>query len=190
MQSIAHGVILLEQLNPEYGAERRRLRVVKYRGVKFRGGYHDYVIQPGGLEVFPRLVAAEHRQPTTRAKLPSGIPELDALLGGGIEQGTSTLIVGAAGTGKSTLAAQFAAAAARRGQQAALFIFDESPAHLAHALRPTRRRSAARTRDGHGVAPAGRPGRADARRVHARDPDRGRADGREGRRDRQPERLS
>jgi circadian clock protein KaiC len=82
VQSIAHGVILLEQLNPEYGAERRRLRVVKYRGVKFRGGFHDYKINPGGLQVFPRLVAAEHRQATTRAKLPSHISELDALLGG------------------------------------------------------------------------------------------------------------
>jgi circadian clock protein KaiC len=126
MQSIAHGVVLLEQLNPEYGSERRRLRVVKYRGVHFRGGHHDYVIKRDGLEVFPRLVAAEHRQETSRNKLPSEIPELDALLGGGIEEGTSTLIVGAAGTGKSTLAAQFAAAAARRGQHAALFIFDEN----------------------------------------------------------------
>ena len=130
MQSIAHAVILLEQLNPEYGAERRRLRVVKYRGVKFRGGYHDYVINQGGLEVFPRLVAAEHRQITARAKLASDIPELDTLLGGGIEEGTSTLIVGAAGTGKSTLAAQFAAAAGARGDQAAFFIFDESPETL------------------------------------------------------------
>jgi circadian clock protein KaiC len=130
VQSIAHGVILLEQLNPDFGAERRRLRVVKYRGVRFRGGYHDYVINRGGIEVFPRLVAAEHRQLTTQTKLPSDIPELDALLGGGLEQGTSTLIVGAAGTGKSTLAAQFASAAARREQHAALFVFDESPATL------------------------------------------------------------
>jgi circadian clock protein KaiC len=130
VQSIAHGVILLEQLNPEYGSERRRLRVVKYRGIQFRGGYHDYVIKRGGIEVFPRLVASEHRQEATRLKLPSEIPELDALLGGGIEEGTSTLIVGAAGTGKSTLAAQFAAAAARRGQPAALFVFDESPQTL------------------------------------------------------------
>ena len=83
VQSIAHGVVLLEQLNPEYGSERRRLRVVKYRGVQFRGGYHDYVIKRGGIEVFPRLVAAEHRQVTTRAKLSSEIEELDALLGGG-----------------------------------------------------------------------------------------------------------
>jgi circadian clock protein KaiC len=130
MQSIAHGVILLEQLNPEYGAERRRLRVVKYRAMKFRGGFHDYVIEKGGLAAFPRLVAAEHRHLATRAKLPSGLPELDALLGGGIEEGTSTLIVGAAGTGKSTLAAQFAAAASRRGDHAALFVFDESPVSL------------------------------------------------------------
>ena len=127
MQSLAHGVVLLEQLHPEYGAERRRLRVVKYRGVKFRGGHHDFVIQPGGLQVFPRLVAAEHRQVTTRAKLSSGIPALDALLGGGIEEGTSTLIVGAAGTGKSTLAGQICSAAGARGQRAALFLFDESP---------------------------------------------------------------
>ena len=127
MQSIAHGVIRLEQLNPEYGGERRRLRIVKYRGVKFRGGYHDYVIQRGGIEVFPRLVAAEHRQFAHRAKLASGIVALDALLGGGLEEGTSTLIVGAAGTGKSTLAAQFAVSAACRGQHAALFEFDESP---------------------------------------------------------------
>ena len=88
VQSIAHGVILLEQLNPEYGSERRRLRVVKYRGVHFRGGYHDYLIKTGGIEVFPRLVAAEHRLvPEERAKLPSDIAELDALLGGGIEEG-------------------------------------------------------------------------------------------------------
>ena len=135
MQSIAHGVVLLEQLNPEYGSERRRLRIVKYRGVRFRGGYHDYAIKKGGIEVFPRLVAAEHRQQTTREKLPSDIPALDALLGGGIEEGTSTLIVGAAGTGKSTLAAQFASAAATRGQHAALFMFDESPRYAAHTLR-------------------------------------------------------
>jgi circadian clock protein KaiC len=130
VQSIAHGAILLEQLNPEYGSERRRLRVVKYRGVHFRGGYHDYVIRQGGLEVFPRLVAAEHRQTTSREKLPSDLPELDALLGGGIEEGTSTLIVGAAGTGKSTIAAQFASAAAARGERAAMFLFDERPQTL------------------------------------------------------------
>jgi circadian clock protein KaiC len=126
VQSIAHGVVLLEQLNPEYGSERRRLRVVKYRGSKFRGGYHDYTIVRGGLEVFPRLVASEHRHSNPFERLSSGVPELDTLLGGGIERGTSTLVVGPPGTGKSTLAAQFAAAAASRGQRAALFVFDES----------------------------------------------------------------
>ena len=126
MQSIAHGVIVLEVLNAEYGSARRRLRVVKYRGVQFREGYHDYVIHAGGIQAFPRLVASEHRRVAARAKLSSHIAELDTLLGGGIEEGTSTLVVGAAGTGKSTLAAQFAAAAAARGQRSAIFAFDET----------------------------------------------------------------
>ena len=127
VQSIAHGVILLQQLSPEYGAERRRLRVIKYRGSEFRGGHHDYLIRNGGLVVFPRLIAAESRNPTRCEKLPSDITELDALLGGGIEEGTSTLIVGGAGTGKSTIAAQFCTAAAKRGQRSIIFMFDESP---------------------------------------------------------------
>jgi circadian clock protein KaiC len=127
VQSIAHGVILLQHLSPEYGAERRRLRVVKYRGTQYRGGYHDYLIKKGGLMVFPRLIAAESRQPTGCAKLPSDIKELDDLLGGGVEEGTSTLIVGGAGTGKSTIAAQFCSAAAARDQKSIIFMFDESP---------------------------------------------------------------
>ena len=126
VQSISHGAILLEQTNPDYGADRRRLRVVKYRGREFRSGYHDYLIRRGGIQAYPRLVAAEHRGSSHREKLQSGLAALDALLGGGIERGTSTLLVGAAGTGKSTIAAQFAFAAAKRGQHAALFIFDES----------------------------------------------------------------
>jgi len=130
VQSIAHGVLMLEQSTPLYGSERRRLRVVKYRGVPFRGGFHDYLIKHGGLVVFPRLVAAEHRQTTDGRKLGSNIPELDSLLGGGIEEGTSTLVVGAAGTGKSTLAAQFCAAAAARGEVSALWLFDENPSTL------------------------------------------------------------
>jgi circadian clock protein KaiC len=130
VQSIAHGVVLLEQLVPEYGADRRRLRVVKHRGRKFRGGYHDYVIRGGGLEVFPRLVAAEHRAQIDEPRLSSGIAELDELLGGGLDRGTSTLIVGAAGTGKSSLTAQFVSAAAARGERSAMFIFDESTSTL------------------------------------------------------------
>ena len=130
MQSIVHGVVMLEPLNPQYGAERRRMRVVKYRGVKYRSGFHDYVINRGGIEVFPRLVAAEHRTVPTRHKLASGLPSFDSLLGGGLEEGTSTLLVGAAGTGKSTLAAQFVAEAARRGERSAMFVFDESPTTL------------------------------------------------------------
>jgi circadian clock protein KaiC len=126
VQSIAHGVIRLEQLYPEYGADRRRLIVLKFRGSGFRGGYHDFVIRRGGIIVYPRLVPDKHRAFTGLERTSSGIATLDALLGGGIERGTSTLIVGAAGTGKSSVAAQFVAAAAARGQRAALFIFDES----------------------------------------------------------------
>ena len=127
VQSLARGVVRLEQMLPGYGAERRRLIVLKFRGVAFRGGYHDYVIRRGGLVVFPRLVAAEHRHPAVTAQLASGLPELDALVGGGLPFGTSTLIVGAAGTGKSTIAAQFVAAGAAGGTRAAMFVFDEGP---------------------------------------------------------------
>jgi circadian clock protein KaiC len=126
VHSVSHGVISLEQLNPEYGADRRRLRIAKLRGKAFRSGYHDYIIRPGGLSVFPRLIARDHLAAVSAEKLSSGLPELDTLLGGGIERGTSMLLIGAAGTGKSTVAAQFATAAAKRGQHAALFIFDES----------------------------------------------------------------
>jgi circadian clock protein KaiC len=126
MQSIAHGVLRLEQITPDYGAARRRLQVVKYRGQPFRGGHHDYKIDHGGLRVFPRLVAAEHRTANPQERIATGIAGMDKLLGGGIEKGTSTLIVGAPGTGKSSLALQFAVAAALRGERSALFIFDES----------------------------------------------------------------
>ncbi len=127
VQSIAHGVIQLQHMSAEYGAERRRLRVVKYRAAQYRGGFHDYLIRHGGLVVFPRLIAAEHRGPASCAKMPSNVRELDDLLGGGVEEGTSTLIVGGAGTGKSTIAAQFCFAAAKRGQKSIMFMFDESP---------------------------------------------------------------
>lgn len=123
--SVVHGVLLLEELTPSYGAERRRLRVSKYRGQAFRGGYHDFTIKTGGVSVFPRLIASEHRTPFARSQMKSDVAELDALLGGGIEQGSSTLILGPAGTGKSTFAMQFVAAACKRGEKAAMFIFDE-----------------------------------------------------------------
>ena len=125
VHSVAHGVIRLEELAPEYGAERRRLRVVKYRGQHYRGGYHDFVIETGGVKVFPRLVSSEHKTSFKRDTQKSASPELDALLGGGIERGSSTLLIGPAGTGKSLLALSFAVAAVERGEKAAMFMFDE-----------------------------------------------------------------
>jgi len=125
VHSVAHGVLRLEELAPAYGAERRRARIVKYRGVMFRGGYHDATITTGGLNIFPRLVASEYRSSFVRTRMSSGIAELDRLLGGGIEAGSSTLVLGPAGTGKSLLAIVFIAAAIARGEKAALFVFDE-----------------------------------------------------------------
>ena len=174
VQSIAHGVISLEQLTSEYGTHRRRLRVLKYRGVNFRGGYHDYIIVRGGLEVFPRLVAAEHRQPGVYERLASGLPELDKLLGGGLERGTSTLLVGAPGTGKSTLAAQFAAAAAATGRACISVHFRRERGHPRVPLRGAGNRFA----KAHGYRthyrPADRPSRAIARRICACHPRCGR----------------
>jgi circadian clock protein KaiC len=125
VHSIAHSVIHLDQLAPMYGGERRRLRVVKCRGQSFKSGYHDFVIRRGGVAVFPRLVAAEHRRDVTGPPVSSGIPALDGLLGGGLAAGSSTLVIGPAGTGKSLLVLQYVAAAIRRGDKAALFVFDE-----------------------------------------------------------------
>jgi circadian clock protein KaiC len=125
VHSVAHGVIRLEELAPAFGAERRRLRVLKYRGQRYRGGFHDFTITTGGVNVFPRLVAAEHLTQFTRTKYSTGIAEFDALIGGGIESGSSTLILGPAGTGKSLLAMTFVKSAIARGEKAALFIFDE-----------------------------------------------------------------
>lgn len=124
--TLAHGVVILEQLAPTYGPERRRIRVSKLRGVKYRGGYHDCAIRTGGLEVFPRLVAAEHRVAKPSGCLPSGLEGIDSLLGGGIDRGTSTLVTGPAGSGKSALATQYVIAAAERGENAVMFLFDES----------------------------------------------------------------
>ena len=130
LHSLAHGVISLEHLAQEYGAERRRLRVLKMRGRAFRGGFHDFLIRSGGLEVFPRLVAAEHHRPFDAEPLKSGVPELDRLTGGGLHRGTSALLMGPAGSGKSTIAVQYAVAAAERGERSVLFTFDESVATL------------------------------------------------------------
>jgi len=130
LRSVANGIVVLEQLHPAYGAERRRLLVVKHRATRYRGGFHDFAIRRGGIRVFPRVVAAEERHASSRAQVSSGVRSLDALLGGGLERGTSTLISGAAGSGKSTIALQFAASAVARGERAALFLFDESPTTL------------------------------------------------------------
>ncbi|WP_432379679.1 ATPase domain-containing protein [Duganella sp. P38] len=126
VRSVAHAVLTLELADQDYGAERRRLRVVKYRGIAYRGGAHDYRILRGGLQVYPRLVAANTRENSERAQLSSGLPQLDALIGGGLEEGMSTLISGPSGTGKSSLAAQFVHAATLRGQRCAMFLFEEA----------------------------------------------------------------
>jgi len=125
VHSVAHGVARLEELTPDYGAERRRLRVLKYRGQSFRGGYHDFTIETGGLQVFPRLVSAEYRVRRKTEILSTDIADLDNLMGGGIESGSSTLVIGPAGTGKSLLVLQFVSAAVKRGEHVALFVFDE-----------------------------------------------------------------
>jgi circadian clock protein KaiC len=126
IESIAHGVISLHRSSPEYGISRRQLNIQKIRGLKFREGNHDFLIQKGGLRIFPRLVAAEHHARFQRETFPSGIPELDSLLGGGLDRGTSNMFMGPPGTGKSTLAIKFALAAAERGENVLFFIFDET----------------------------------------------------------------
>ena len=127
VQTIAHGVISLEVLPRNYGITRRRLEVLKIRASHFREGFHDYVIERGGVRVFPRLVSGEHRGIAMPSDtLPSGIEALDALFCGGVQRGTSTLIVGPTGCGKSTLCAQFAVTAAKRGEKSAIFTFDET----------------------------------------------------------------
>jgi circadian clock protein KaiC len=126
LHSISHGVVSLEQLAVDYGAERRRLRVIKMRGISFRGGFHDFTIEKGGLAIYPRLIAAEHHKDFQGDFTPSGNAELDMLLGGGLERGTNALFIGGAGVGKSSLALTFAIAAAARGERAVVFAFDET----------------------------------------------------------------
>jgi circadian clock protein KaiC len=126
VESVAHSVLELQQRAPEYGVERRRMRVLKLRGGRYRSGYHDYVMHTGGITVFPRLIAAEHDRPVVPEQLSSGVPALDDLVGGGLDRGTSTLFVGPAGVGKSVLATQYAVTAAERGQHSVIYVFDES----------------------------------------------------------------
>jgi len=129
-ETLVSGVVLLEHLLPGYGGDRRRLHLRKLRASRSLGGYQDFSITDKGVEVYPRLVTASHRAVHSSAAVASGVSELDALLGGGLDGGTSTLFMGAAGTGKSTIAAQFVAAAAARGEHAAIFCFEESPTNL------------------------------------------------------------
>jgi circadian clock protein KaiC len=125
IHSVAHGVLLLEELSPNYGAERRRCRMIKYRGQGYRGGYHDFRIVTGGLQIYPRLVAAEHRSGFDSSLISTDNVPFDALLGGGLDAGSSTLLLGPAGTGKTLIAVTFVMAAIRRGEKGAIFMFDE-----------------------------------------------------------------
>lgn len=130
LHSIAHGVISLEQLAQEFGKERRRLNVVKMRGIKFRGGFHDFILDTGGIKVFPRLVASEHGRDFSTAPVSSGEKRIDELLGGGLVPGTSTLIVGPSGIGKTTVSTRCVLAAMERGERGAFYLFDEGLATL------------------------------------------------------------
>lgn len=132
LHSVTHGVIRLEHLAIDYGAERRRLRVVKMRGTDFQGGFHDFKIRTGGVTIFPRLVAAEHHRPFRNELVSSGVAELDTLLGGGLNRGTSALLIGPAGVGKSSLAIRYVLTALNRGEHAALYTFDEGVNTLLH----------------------------------------------------------
>lgn len=125
LHSLCHGVITLERLTLDFGAARRRLEVQKMRGVDFVAGYHDFVIRRGGLDVFPRLIASDHHEPFIGDPVPSGVAELDRLLGGGPLRGTSTLLTGPAGAGKTTIGLQYVFAACERGENCTIFEFDE-----------------------------------------------------------------
>ena len=130
LHSIAHGVIALESTSPTYGQTLRQVEVIKFRGSDFVSGFHDFSIREGGLTVFPRLVSAQHRFEGPKESIKSGVPSLDALLGGGVDRGSSTLLIGPPGSGKSTIAVQYAVAAAGRGEHAAAFLFDETRAAM------------------------------------------------------------
>jgi circadian clock protein KaiC len=135
LRSIAHGVINLEQSSPVYGAVRRRIELMKMRGRQYSGGYHDFEIVPGGLQVYPRLVAQEHPASFVQGQLSSDVDEIDCMLHGGVDRGTSTLLMGPAGSGKSTLALRFAVASCARGERSAVFAFDERVSTLTARMR-------------------------------------------------------
>lgn len=135
LQSIAHGVITLDRLPVYFGIERRQIKVEKLRGVKYREGAHDYTIERGGLQVYPRLVAADHQRNFPEEPVSSGVEGFDQLMGGGLDRGTSTLFIGPAGCGKSTLAIQHAVSLAQRGEKSAVFIFDENRKTLSKRAR-------------------------------------------------------
>ena len=127
LHSLAHGVIRLHQSALQFGGDRRRLRVFKMRGRQFKGGFHDFVIRPGGLVVFPRLIAAEHHKDySDEVPVTSGLAELDQLLGGGLDRGTSTLVMGPSGSGKSSIALQYASTAIAGGDKVLMVAFDET----------------------------------------------------------------
>jgi circadian clock protein KaiC len=125
IQSLSHGVIRLEQAIHDFGLVRRRLEISKLRGVSYVGGYHDFKIQTGGIQVFPRLENRRQHRPAPKQTLKSGLKEVDALLENGVPMGTCTLLLGPSGVGKSTLAAQYLSAAAKQGISSAAFLFDE-----------------------------------------------------------------
>lgn len=130
LQSIAHGVVMLQSLERDFGIKRRRVEIRKLRGSPFREGFHDYTIRTGGIQIFPRLIASEHKHEFERQRVVSGWTELDDLFSGGIDTGTSTLFIGPAGCGKSTVAMRYALSSAERGEKAVIFTFDEAWATL------------------------------------------------------------
>src|SRR3984885_3484381 len=130
LQSIAHGVVMMQSLERDFGVKRRRVEVRKLRGSPYREGFHDYTIETGGISIYPRLIAAEHKPGFERKRVLSGIQALDRLFGGGIDTGTSTLFIGPAGCGKSTVALRYAVSSAQRGEKAVIFTFDEALATL------------------------------------------------------------
>ena len=173
LRTFADGVILLEQLAVDYGAQRRRLWIAKARGREFVGGFHDFLIRKGGMEVFPRLATAPPCPSRKPEVLASGIASLDALLGGGVTLGQSTLIVGPAGVGKSSVAMQFAISAAEHGGYAALFLFDERPETIIAQGHGAAYECPAASRRGVPSPPASGPGGTFGRPVRSHSPPRG-----------------